>query len=79
MGGLQSKKVFVMLLQPVETIAEFLHTSSGPIARKYVSEVLSPLDADHVLLFYRDQYPDFHDRVFWYLSDRVCEKTSRHS
>jgi hypothetical protein len=64
-----------MLLQQIKAIAEFLDTSSGPVAHKYVNDVLSPVEAENVLLYYRDQ-PDFHDRVFWYLRDRVCEKTA---
>jgi hypothetical protein len=67
-----------MLTLPIEAFAAFIHSAPQPIARKAIDD-LTPLEADRVLLHYRDRFTDYHDCVFWYLRDRMFEKTPRSS
>jgi hypothetical protein len=67
-----------MLTQPIEAFAAFIHSAPQQIARKEINN-LTPLEAEQVLLHYRDRFNDYHDNVFWYLKDRMFEKTPRPS
>ena len=59
-----------MLTQSFEATADFLHSASHPAAKRFV-ESLTYLEADQVLLKYRDRYTGFGDGVFSLLSDRI--------